>query len=544
MGRMKAVLALFILILVTSIAWATESAPPANPLDLHPDTEPGSLKFQRYQLLKIPLSPARDGQKNLQIFGNYWQIRSSFTLEKSIIKDFYLKMAQSQGEVLNNSYANDLYFLINQPDGPLHVKLHIQSSSYNLQMVREANCPEKIVFGNGYYAHVDSESERAKPKPPLVTDFPNTEYNFVTYNDYNTLLLDYKIDGKRNTEPVAGRYWHKIVDLVNRPDRPWQWVSTEELTEVWRQAVIAAGGEVLTPGERGVLFHISSPTEGEIWGNMWPQDGRYNIKILQEETMEQILVFDADSMMAQLDALGSLTLNGIFFDTAKATLQPKSEEALNAALKLMTDYPDLVLEVGGHTDNVGSIQDNESLSQRRAASVQNWLVEKGIAAERLEAKGYGEAWPVEENETDAGRAANRRVELKKLAGGKVREVMSLIKPYPGSIDIGHDEKQAEYKLQIYERDAAGKIQERQIIGSGFRQFYQVYDAAGEPDEQLSGIQIRHNYIQAVEEFGGTILAEDSHGLYFRLDNLDGSQTFVSLWAPGSKYQISAVTVYP
>lgn len=96
-------------------------------------------------------------------------------------------------------------------------------------------------------------------------------------------------------------------------------------------------------------------------------------------------------------------------------------------------------------------------------------------------------------------------------------------------------------MEIYEEDAEGRPRKRTVIGSGFRQYYRVLDEAGQKDQELSGVQIRHNYAQAVEEFGGTILAEVSHGLYFRLDNLDGSSTYVAVWAPGAKYQITAVT---
>ena len=70
-----------------------------------------------------------------------------------------------------------------------------------------------------------------------------------------------------------------------------------------------------------------------------------------------------------------------------------------------------MVEVAGHTDSMGSEAYNQGLSERRAQSVQDYLVSKGVKAQRLTAKGYGESMPVASNDTDAGRAENRRVEL-------------------------------------------------------------------------------------------------------------------------------------
>jgi outer membrane protein OmpA-like peptidoglycan-associated protein len=106
-----------------------------------------------------------------------------------------------------------------------------------------------------------------------------------------------------------------------------------------------------------------------------------------------------------------VVLNNIFFDTGKATLTSESKLELNKAFDLMKQNPSMVIEVGGHTDNVGNDDYNMNLSHERAKSVRNYLVEAGIASERVQAKGYGETSPVADNETEEGRAANRRTEF-------------------------------------------------------------------------------------------------------------------------------------
>ncbi|MBT8039311.1 MAG: OmpA family protein [Gammaproteobacteria bacterium] len=106
-----------------------------------------------------------------------------------------------------------------------------------------------------------------------------------------------------------------------------------------------------------------------------------------------------------------IDLEGVHFDFDKATLKPEAMVILNEAAALLQKHERVVIEVAGHTDSTGSETYNQGLSERRAQSVQEYLVSKGIRASRMTAKGYGEAMPVASNDTKAGRAENRRVEL-------------------------------------------------------------------------------------------------------------------------------------
>ena len=104
---------------------------------------------------------------------------------------------------------------------------------------------------------------------------------------------------------------------------------------------------------------------------------------------------------------------GILFDFGKATLRPDSEPQLQKVQQLFASDPSLKLVVEGHTDNVGTAAHNQTLSEQRAASVVRWLVAHGVAANRVSSKGYGLTRPIASNDDDAGRAKNRRVELRK-----------------------------------------------------------------------------------------------------------------------------------
>jgi len=107
-------------------------------------------------------------------------------------------------------------------------------------------------------------------------------------------------------------------------------------------------------------------------------------------------------------------LRGVNFESGSASLTPDSYVILDQVVKSLKAYPEVRVEIAGHTDNVGKDDLNLKLSEKRAASVKLYLVNAGIGADRIEAKGYGESNPVSTNKTAAGRAENRRIEFRRL----------------------------------------------------------------------------------------------------------------------------------
>jgi outer membrane protein OmpA-like peptidoglycan-associated protein len=100
------------------------------------------------------------------------------------------------------------------------------------------------------------------------------------------------------------------------------------------------------------------------------------------------------------------------FDTNSATLSAQSQEQLTNIASILKAYPNVQIKIGGYTDNIGDYAANMQLSQQRADSVQQQLVGMGIAAERIQAEGYGPQHPIADNSTEAGRARNRRIALR------------------------------------------------------------------------------------------------------------------------------------
>ena len=130
------------------------------------------------------------------------------------------------------------------------------------------------------------------------------------------------------------------------------------------------------------------------------------------ELSESTQNYDLDIALSPVQEGYSLVLRNVFFATASYELLDASRTELDRVVQLMRKNPRMVVEIGGHTDSEGSDTYNQTLSQNRAGSVRQYLIQAGIPAAQVTAKGYGETVPVADNATEAGRALNRRTEFK------------------------------------------------------------------------------------------------------------------------------------
>jgi outer membrane protein OmpA-like peptidoglycan-associated protein len=106
-----------------------------------------------------------------------------------------------------------------------------------------------------------------------------------------------------------------------------------------------------------------------------------------------------------------VSMSDVLFDTGKYSLKPGAREKLAKVAGILLAYPGLNIEVGGYTDNVGGDAMNQTLSENRASSVRDYLVQQGVASGAVSSKGFGNTLPVASNDDSAGRQQNRRVEL-------------------------------------------------------------------------------------------------------------------------------------
>lgn len=167
-------------------------------------------------------------------------------------------------------------------------------------------------------------------------------------------------------------------------------ITTNSATGKFLISLPAGKNYAITVRADGYLFHSEN-------FNL-PNDSEYNL-------------VDKTIALKNIAVGSKIALRNVFFETGKAEIKSESDDELMRLVDLLKQVPGLEIELSGHTDDQGSDDFNMKLSQDRAEAVMNWLIEHGIDAGRLTAKGYGETAPIASNSTSAGRAENRRTEF-------------------------------------------------------------------------------------------------------------------------------------
>ena len=216
---------------------------------------------------------------------------------------------------------------------------------------------------------------------------------------------------KEGTQSVEGRHLHYSYTF---DEAAGNMPGTLQIVRNYEAAARKIGGQVLWDDVRRATIKISRSGQ-ETWAFLEGfNEGRsYELHIVERGQMKQDVVADAAALGSGLKETGHVEVPGIFFDFGKADIKPESEAAVNEVVKLLRVNAAWKVWVVGHADNVGSVESNLTLSGARSAAVVKALAQKGIDARRLAAHGAGPFAPVAANDTDEGRARNRRVELVK-----------------------------------------------------------------------------------------------------------------------------------
>jgi OmpA-OmpF porin, OOP family len=196
-----------------------------------------------------------------------------------------------------------------------------------------------------------------------------------------------------STRPVA----LGTVQEETRPSRVWWWLIPLLLLAPLFFYWAVRARHVVVPSVQGFVVR------------MLP--GNVSLNIPPNGIEARLLAFIQDPTRSTEPATW-FDFDRLVFDTDSATLRPESQEQLGNIAAILTAYPNVHIKIGGYTDNSGDAQHNLTLSQDRANGVKDQLVARGISPDRLEAQGYGEQFPVADNSTEQGRAANRRVSMR------------------------------------------------------------------------------------------------------------------------------------
>jgi outer membrane protein OmpA-like peptidoglycan-associated protein len=219
--------------------------------------------------------------------------------------------------------------------------------------------------------------------------------------------LSYSIDTKARQKAEARE--RAMRDSMQRAELARKAMSAEE-----RARLSEAQADSLARAK--ALGDARSRAQADSLRNKARQDSIAAARALEEERSKR------SEMEKQLLSTGLLVLDAVYFETGKTQISINSEPYLSLIAKMLTKYPKLQIEIGGHTDNVGGLTYNQNLSQGRAQAVVNYMVKEAPDMQgRLTAKGYGYSTPKADNKTAEGRQLNRRTELKVINRDALRE---------------------------------------------------------------------------------------------------------------------------
>ena len=219
-------------------------------------------------------------------------------------------------------------------------------------------------------------------------------YSFELYDEAQPQPVTFmrgKVTDKKTGMPLKAAF--EVIDLSNEVVRAASF--SDNLTGEFLVSLPAGSSYALNVSKQGYLFYSGNYTLG-------------NSLTARDE-------YQVDIQLSPIQVGETMILNNIFFESGSSSILNQSKPELNKVMELLNSNPKMRIEVGGHTDNIGNDLSNVTLSEQRAKSVMNYLIEKGITATRIEAKGFGKSKPVADNSTEAGRSKNRRTEFKVLS---------------------------------------------------------------------------------------------------------------------------------
>jgi OOP family OmpA-OmpF porin len=260
-----------------------------------------------------------------------------------------------------------------------------------------------LTVGVAYGQEKDAEGCKDHP---LISRMKNYYINTCekNFNSNTFYVKEGEKDGEKTLEGDLTKIAYILQEGSPQP-------SYLQIRRNYSNAIKNIGGTTLYDDGRQGTYKVTTGGK-EVWIGMWAtNDGRnYELDILEMAPMIQEVTADAMYDALNKDGFMALYIN---FDTGKSNIKPESMAIIEQIAALLKAHSELKVSIEGHTDNVGTPQSNKTLSTQRAKSVMNAVVQKGIAATRLTALGWGQEKPIADNRSEDGKAKNRRVEIVK-----------------------------------------------------------------------------------------------------------------------------------
>ena len=291
--------------------------------------------------------------------------------------------------------GNTLYFSSNGLPGLGNYDIYVSHKNANGKWGKPENLGYPIntagdelgiyVTADGTHAFFASEQKDSKGQMDIYTfDMPaHLRPGYTTYVKGNVF-------DNESREPISANV--QVYDLET--GKLFSTFSTDKVNGTFLSTLPAGKNYAVEVMRDGYLFFSKN----------------ISLKAVKEGTP-----FEIDIALSKIRVGEKVVLNNIFFDSEKFELKKESASELSIVMKMLEKNPSMKIEIGGHTDNTGSEEKNKALSESRAKSVYEYLVSKGVTAEKLSYKGYAASKPVAANNTPEGKSKNRRTEFIVLA---------------------------------------------------------------------------------------------------------------------------------
>jgi len=407
-----------------------------------PQNEAGQNISQDGQWLVFTANGRQDGFGNFDIYISYLTLQG---WSQPVNLGGKINSDQWDSQPCLSADKRDLYFASRRFGGYGGIDIyvsHLQSNgrwSDPENMGPEINtkgddqCPfihadnQTLYFtSNGLPGYGGNDLFYARKGPGGVWSKPmNLGYPINTINDEGTLFI--AADGKTAyyaSDRSDSKGGHDIYHFeLPQNVRPYKtlWVKGKVLDKKTTKG-IPASVELIELSTKQVISKVQTDETGNYFITL-PVGKDYAFNVNRKgylfysdnflmSTLSPDSTYEKDIALQPIETNATIVLKNIFFDVNKFELKTDSQVELNELVRLLNENPNLKIEISGHTDNAGKPADNLLLSNNRAKAVVAYLVSKNIAAARLTAKGYGETKPIADNKTEAGKAQNRRTEMK------------------------------------------------------------------------------------------------------------------------------------
>ncbi len=315
-----------------------------------------------------------------------------------IFKSVYDSTANDWSEPVNIGYPintpdNDVFF-VSTKDGKRGYYASVRDDGQGYTDIYMVNFLPEEEPAKPLIAKKDPPKKEAPEKEAKEPQEPKEEVERVKQPKFQPVILTIKVSDNQSGEPLAANV--NLRKLENNQ---------------------VAGKEA--KGDGVYAFSMTSTSPAEMMLSI-EKDGYMfkNFRLTLPAATEEIQEITRSVELDMLQTGFSSVLRNIYFDFNKASFKKNSYDELNKLERLLSENPEIVVEIAGHTDNIGNPAYNKKLSQQRANAVVDYVVNKGISKARITAKGYGEERPMASNDDEAeGRALNRRVEFKVLSKG-------------------------------------------------------------------------------------------------------------------------------